>query len=426
MDTITITMTAPPITTTYIQKAEVELTKTIWPQLEAIAQVNFERVLNSFIRHRVGEEHFSSVTGYGHDDLGRAVTDQVFADALQAEAAIVRPHLVSGTHAIAVALRGCLKPGDVLLSVTGQPYDTLEEVIGIRGDSTQSLTSQGITYQQINIFEHPQACDAPNFAFTDEETRQIASATVVFIQRSRGYSNRPSLSVAQIGALVTKLRAINPQLVVMTDNCYGEFTEAQEPPDVGVDIIAGSLIKNPGGGIVPAGGYIAGKAAWVARCAEALTCPGVGSKGGYTFELTRLILQGLFLAPNVVKEALKGMTLASHVFEQLGYNTSPHWQDPRSDIIQMIHLGDPDQLVAFCQELQRVSPIESAVLPIPSEVPGYGDEVVMAAGTFIEGSTIELSADGPLRPPYTVFLQGGLVYQHTRFALERILYRLQA
>ncbi len=407
-----------------LSAAEAELAVSVWPGQEKTAQNCFERVLRAFQTHRVGAEHFAAVTGYGHDDLGRAVVDNVFADALEAEAALVRAQIVSGTHAIAIALRGCLQPGQVLLSVTGRPYDTLEEVIGLRGESPQSLIAQGINYREISVF-YPDDDRAVNTHFTDTQTADIQQADVIFIQRSRGYSPRPSLSVAHLEVLIQQLRAIKPELAVMVDNCYGEFTEEQEPTAVGADLMAGSLIKNPGGGIVPAGGYVAGKRQWVQRAADALTCPGVGSKGGYTFELTRLVLQGLFLAPNVVKEALKGMTLAAKVFEDLGYDTAPHWQDPRSDIIQMIHLRDADKLVAFCQQLQKASPVESAVTPIPSEVPGYADLVVMAGGTFIEGSTLELSADGPLRAPYTAYLQGGLVYQHTRFALQAILNRLR-
>lgn len=403
-----------------LAQAEAELAVSVWPGLERTAQICFERVLTAFQKHRVGEEHFASVTGYGHDDLGREVVDKVFADALQAESALVRAQIVSGTHAIAVALRGCLQPGQVLLSITGRPYDTLEEVIGLRGDSKQSLIAQGVTYREISIF-NPDDDRFVELVFNDAQADDIQNADAIFIQRSRGYSPRPSLSIAQLEVLIQQLKAMKPELVVMVDNCYGEFTEACEPPSVGADLIAGSLIKNPGGGIVPAGGYVAGKTEWVKRAADALTSPGIGSRGGYTFEMTRLVLQGLFLAPNVIKEALKGMTLAAKVFDELGYETSPHWEDSRSDIIQMIHLRDADKLVTFCQQLQKVSPVESAVTPIPSEVPGYGDLVVMAGGTFIEGSTIELSADGPLRDPYTVFLQGGLVYQHTRYALQTIL-----
>ncbi|MBY0402379.1 MAG: methionine gamma-lyase family protein [Cyanobacteria bacterium] len=413
-----------------LQQAEAMLAVTVWLQLEEIHYVTFQRVLESFIRHRVGEEHFYSVTGYGHDDMGREVTDAVFADALQAEAALVRTQFASGTHAIAVALNGCLRHGDTLLSVTGRPYDTLEEVIGLRGKNPQSLKSKGIRYEEISVFKDgvfdtqsdAKASSSQPFLWRDEAL--VKKAKLVYIQRSRGYSLRPSLSIDEISLIIQRVKRINPQVIVFVDNCYGEFTEVSEPTAVGADLMAGSLIKNPGGGIVPAGGYVAGRKDLVESCACVLTCPGVGSEGGYTYDLTRVVLQGLFMAPGIVKEALKGMTLAAHVFEDLGYSVLPSWQSVRSDIIQVIHLETPENLVHFCQILQKYSPINSGVLPIPAQLPGYEDEVVMAGGTFIEGSTLELSADGPLRPPYTVFLQGGLTYAHTRYALSKILEKL--
>lgn len=414
-----------------LRNAEATLAAEIWPAQEAICHQVFERVLTGFIRHKVGEEHFLSVTGYGHDDLGREVTDAVFAHALQAEAALVRVQIVSGTHALSVGLHGCLQPGDVMLSITGRPYDTLEEVIGLRGNNRQSLAAKNIRYDDISIFEAPQQGDTAEgyrvrTTFSNAEAEKIRQANLVFVQRSRGYSLRPSLTIAQIEALIAQVKAINPQVLVMVDNCYGEFTQAKEPTAVGADLIAGSLIKNPGGGIVPAGGYVAGRSDLVASCADFLTCPGVGAEGGYTFNLTRLLLQGLYLAPGVVKEALKGMTLAAKLFEEAGYDTAPHWQDSRSDIIQILTLKSPDKLVKFCQVLQGLSPINSHITPIPANPPGYADEVVMAGGTFIDGSTLELSADGPLRAPYAVYLQGGLTYAHTRLAIRKILETLQA
>ncbi len=405
-----------------IIQAEQVLSAAAWPRLEEISRCTFERVLEAFTRNKVGEEHFYSVTGYGHNDLGRKTTDAVFAHALQAEAAMVRPHFVSGTHALAVALNGCLRPGDTMLSVTGRPYDTMEEVIGLRGGGSRSLKGKGIQYQELSVFQED---GTPSYRLNSSEEKLIKEATLVFIQRSRGYSLRPSLLVEEIRELVAQVRTLNPDAIVMVDNCYGEFTEADEPTGVGADLIAGSLIKNPGGGIVPAGGYVAGKQTLVEACAEELTCPGVGLEGGYTFDLTRLILQGLFLAPGVVNEALKGMTLAAWLFSEKGYETLPQWDAHRSDIIQVIHLGSAERLVGFCQTLQKVSPINSHVVPVPAQLPGYGDEVVMAGGTFIEGSTIELSADGPLRPPYTVFLQGGVNYTHTRYAMYSILERFE-
>lgn len=425
----TMTTIASP-THSQIQTIEAQLQATIWPLQEAVYYETFERVLSGFMKYQVSEAHFLSVTGYGHDDLGREVTDAIFAHALQAEAALVRVQIVSGTHALAVGLNGCLQPGDTMLSITGRPYDTLEEVIGLRGHNRQSLAAKNVHYDEISIFNVPDHADtavgySSRTTFTEEEAHKIKQASLVFIQRSRGYSLRPSLTIAQLEALIQQVKAIHPAVIVMVDNCYGEFTQAQEPTAVGADLIAGSLIKNPGGGIVPAGGYVAGRADLVASCADFLTCPGVGAQGGYTFNLTRLLLQGLYLAPGVVKEALKGMTLAAKLFEEVGYDTAPHWQDNRSDIIQILTLKDPDKLVKFCQVLQSLSPINSHITPIPAKPPGYADEVVMAGGTFIDGSTLELSADGPLRPPYAVFLQGGLTYAHTRLALQKILERLE-
>lgn len=407
---------------TRIRDAEATLSKSRWPEQDAVYHHVFERVLNAFIRHKVSEAHFLSVTGYGHDDLGREVTDAVFADALQAEAAMVRLQMVSGTHALSIGLNGCLRPGQTMLSITGRPYDTLEEVIGLRGDSPQSLNARGIRYEEISVFREVEGSGTMVAdAFTEEEADQIRTADLVFIQRSRGYSQRPSLTIEQLGTVISEAKRLNPGITVMVDNCYGEFTQAEEPTAVGADLIVGSLIKNPGGGIVPTGGYVAGRADLVAACADALTCPGVGADGGYTFNLSRLLLQGLYLAPGVVKEALKGMTLAASVFEAAGYETAPHWDEVRSDIIQILILRDPDKLVRFCQVLQSLSPVSSHVVPVPANPPGYADEVVMAGGTFIDGSTIELSADGPLRAPYAVYLQGGLTYAHTRLAVKRIL-----
>jgi cystathionine beta-lyase family protein involved in aluminum resistance len=412
-----------------LAEAEAILSETVWPQLEATYHHTFERVLNAFIRHKVGEEHFLSVTGYGHDDLGRTVTDAVFADALQAEAALVRLQMVSGTHALSVGLNGCLKAGDTMLSITGRPYDTMEEVIGLRGNNRQSLAARGVTYREISVFRQEGDPDnAANYrvnkTVSEPEAEEVAQANLVFIQRSRGYSLRPSLTIAQLETLISQVKRINPNAIVMVDNCYGEFTQDREPTAVGADLIAGSLIKNPGGGIVPTGGYVAGRADLVEACADVLTCPGVGAEGGYTFDLSRVLLQGLYLAPGVVKEALKGMTLAAKLFESAGYDTAPHWQDARSDIIQILTLRDPQKLVRFCQVLQSLSPINSHITPIPANPPGYADEVVMAGGTFIDGSTLELSADGPLRPPYAVYLQGGLTYAHTRLAIQKILENL--
>lgn len=408
--------------TSLLKTAEDTLRATCWPALEAVQYANFERILEGFARYRVGEEHFASVTGYGHDDMGRMVTDKVFAHALQAEAALVRTQFVSGTHALAVALNGALRPGSTMLSLTGAPYDTLEEVIGLRGEHPQSLKAKGIGYEAIDVLA------SGKFSLPKDRAveRRVKRSAVAYIQRSRGYSLRPTLTMSEMEALCQWVKSLNPEAIILVDNCYGEFTNVCEPTAVGADLMAGSLIKNPGGGIVPTGGYVAGREDLVEVCAGVLTAPGIGRDGGYTFDLTRLVLQGLYLAPGVVKEALKGMTLAARVFESLGYATRPHWNEPRGDIIQVITLGSAEKLVAFCEILQSLSPVNAAVKPIPSPVPGYADQVVMAGGTFIQGATLELSADGPLREPYAVYLQGGLTYAHTRLALSKIIERLEA
>jgi cystathionine beta-lyase family protein involved in aluminum resistance len=412
-----------------LNRIEEKLAQTVWPQFESTYYHTFSRVLDAFIKNRVAEEHFSCVTGYGHDDIGREVLDAVFAHALQAESALVRPHIVSGTHALATGLQGCLMMGQTMLSITGRPYDTLEEVIGIRGDSRHSLKARGIHYQEFSVFqENGDSADANNYKvntdFSPQQAESIRKADLIFIQRSRGYSLRPSLSMEQIEQLIRSIRLIKSDTIVMVDNCYGEFTQINEPTGVGADLIAGSLIKNPGAGIVPAGGYLAGRKDLIESCGEALTCPGIGTHGGYMFDLTRTMLQGLYLAPGTVREALKGMSLAANLLEEAGYATAPKSNSARSDIIQLLMLGDSQKLIRFCQILQSKSPINSHVSPIPAQPPGYADEVVMAGGTFIEGSTIELSADGPLRPPYAAFLQGGLTYAHARLVMQEILEQL--
>lgn len=392
----------------------------VFEKLSAIESVTTARVLDGFIQHQVGEPHFYSVSGYGHDDLGREVTDQAFAYALQSESALVRPHFVSGTHAIATALRGLCSMNNTLVSVTGKPYDTLEEVIGLRGKSSQSLKhSLNVAFKMTSVFDeqHPEfGCDVNRL-----DVAAIQSADVLYIQRSRGYALRSALCIQDIKAIITHCKQINPSAVVFVDNCYGEFTEATEPTSVGADVMAGSLIKNPGAGIVPTGGYIAGKTRWLERCADALTAPGIGADGGYTFQLTPTILQGLFMAPHAVHQSLRGMALASALFDSLGYTTTPVVDATRSDIIQVLLMKTPDEQIRFCQTLQANSPIDSNVTPVPADIAGYADQVIMAGGTFVQGSTQELSADGPLREPYPVFLQGGLSYVHTKLVLERVL-----
>lgn len=376
---------------------------------------NLARVLAAFRAERIGAHHFAGVSGYGHSDSGREALDRVFARIFGAEQAAVRIQFVSGTHAIACAFFGVLRPGDELLSVAGAPYDTLEEVIGLREANQGSLRDFGIRYRQLDLTPEG-GIDWEGLACAIRpETRMVT------IQRSCGYSWRPSLDIGQIERIVALVRVQNPEVVCFVDNCYGEFSEEREPTHVGADLVAGSLIKNPGGTIAPAGGYLAGKAEWVERACARLTAPGIGSEGGSSLNHNRLLMQGLFLAPQMVGEAIKGAHLAARIFEELGYAVQPASTTLRTDVIQAIRLGSAGRLVAFCRAIQRSSPIDAYLEPVPDVVPGYADPVVMAGGTFIEGSTLELSADGPLREPYTVFLQGGTHLAHMEIALEAVL-----
>lgn len=395
----------------HLREAEQALIE-IFSGIDAQVKHNLQRVLNAFRNHRVGAHHFAGVSGYGHDDLGRDTLDQVFAEVMGAEAAVVRVQIVSGTHAIACALYGVLRPGDEMLAVVGSPYDTLEEVIGLRGQNQGSLIEFGIKYRQLELTKEGKIdWPALNTAIT-ENTR------LVLIQRSCGYSWRPSLSIAEIEKIIHIVKQQNPNTVCFVDNCYGEFIDTQEPTHVGADLMAGSLIKNPGGTLVTAGGYIAGKADLVEAAACRLTAPGIGSAGGATFDQNRLLYQGLFLAPQIVGEAMKGTYLTGYVFDKLGYPVNPAPLAPRGDVIQAIKLGSAKKLIAFCKAIQQNSPIGSYLDPVPDEMPGYESQVVMAGGTFIEGSTLELSADGPLREPYIVYCQGGTHWTHVSIALQ--------
>lgn len=384
----------------------------IFSGIDTKVKDNLKRVLDAFRYHRVGVHHFASVTGYGHDDLGRQVLDQVFAAVMGAEAAAVRVQFVSGTHAIACALYGVLRPGDELLAVAGAPYDTLEEVIGLRGTGQGSLREFGVTYRELDLTAAGDI-DWPALATAIRpETR------MVLIQRSCGYAWRSSLAIATIEKIVQLVKQQNPQTVCFVDNCYGEFVEDCEPPAVGADLIAGSLIKNPGGTIVTAGGYVAGRADLVEAAVCRLTAPGIGSAGGATFDQNRLLFQGLFLAPQMVGEAMKGNHLTAYVFQELGYPVNPLPEAPRRDVIQAIQLGSLDKLRAFCRAIQHHSPIGSYLDPVPAPMPGYESQLIMAGGTFIDGSTAEFSADGPLREPYNVYCQGGTHWTHVAIALE--------
>jgi cystathionine beta-lyase family protein involved in aluminum resistance len=377
-----------------------------------------ERVLEAFRAERLGVHHFASVSGYGHGDLGREVLDRVFARVLQAEAAAVRLQFVSGTHAIASALYGVLRPGDRLLALTGRPYDTLEEVIGIRGSGQGSLAEFGIAYDELDLLPDGSVHEAGIAEALALPTR------MVLIQRSCGYSWRPSLTVEQIGRLVERVKAIQPDCLVFVDNCYGELVELQEPTAVGADLMAGSLIKNLGGTIAPTGGYVAGRAEWVEQACCRLTAPGIGSEGGTGFDLHRLLFQGLFLAPQMVSEALLCSELTAAVFEGLGYAVKPLVGGVRSDVIQAVRFGSPEPLKAVCRAFQACSPVGSYLDPVPAPMPGYASELVMAGGTFIDGSTSEFSADGPLRKPYVLFTQGGTTAAHAELALEKALVAL--
>ena len=384
----------------------------IFSGIDAQVKRNFKKVLDAFRDRRVGVQHFASVSGYGHDDLGRETLDRVFADVMGAEAAAVRVQFVSGTHAIACALFGVLRPGDEMLAVAGAPYDTLEEVIGIRGEAQGSLKEFNIQYRQLDLTETGEI-DWHHLSHSIQKQTRL-----VLIQRSCGYSWRKSLSIEEIAKIVNIVKAQNPDTICFVDNCYGEFVTDQEPTGVGADLMAGSLIKNPGGTIVTAGGYVAGKKELVEAAACRLTAPGIGTSGGATLEQNRLMFQGLFLAPQMVGEAIKGSHLISYVFDQLGYRVNPLPLETRRDIIQGIELGSAAKLIAFCKAIQKYSPIDSYLEPIPSPMPGYESELVMAGGTFIDGSTSEFSADGPLRKPYIVFCQGGTHWTHIAIALE--------
>lgn len=400
-----------------IENAELKV-QNQFKYIDEVKEYNQEKVLNAFRKNKIGAEHFSSVSGYGHDDLGREALDNVFADIFNAEKAVVRTQFVSGTHALACCLFGNLRYGDKLISVAGAPYDTMEEVIGKRGDKKASLAGHGVSYEEVPLKNEVDV----DFEAIDNAIDK--STTMILIQRSRGYSLRNSLNIETIKKIIEIAKNNNPECICFVDNCYGEFVEKLEPTEVGADLIAGSLIKNPGGGIVEAGGYVAGKERFVELSASRLTAPGIGSEGGCMFNQSRLIFQGIFMAPSIVSEALKGAVLASQVFEDIGYISTPKPDEYRTDIIQTIKFGEEKPLLDFCKTLQSYSPVESYLTPIPDEVPGYDVKLIMAGGSFVEGSTIELSADGPIRPPYAAYMQGGLNYAHVKIALKGILEKL--
>lgn len=387
-------------------------------KLDDIAAYNQYKVLDAFQKNSIRDMHFSWNTGYGYDDAGRDATERVYADVFHTEAAIVRPIIVNGTHALTLALAGVLRPGDELIYCTGAPYDTLEEAIGIRGEGKGSLREFGIRYKQVELTpEGDVDLDALRDAI-GPDTKMVS------LQRATGYGWRKAVSIDEIKRVTTFVKSIDPGIICMADNCYGEFLDVMEPTDVGIDIMAGSLIKNPGGGLALTGGYIAGRKDLIDKVSYRMTSPGIGGECGLTFGQTRSILQGLFIAPRTVNGALKGAVLCARVFEKLGYDVCPSYSDERSDIIQSVKLGSPEAVIAFCKGIQAAAPVDSDVTPLPWDMPGYDDQVIMAAGAFVQGSSIELSADAPVREPYIVYFQGGLTYEHSRFGVIKALQEL--
>ena len=386
-------------------------------KLEETAEYNQLKVLHAMQKNRVSEACFYPSTGYGYNDVGRETLEQVYADIFHTEAALVRPQITCGTHALAVALFGNLRPGDELLSPVGRPYDTLEEVIGIRSQKG-SLAEYGVTYRQADLKEDG------TFDYPAIEQALTPKTRLVTIQRSKGYQTRPSFSVAQIGELIAFIKKRRPDVICMVYNCYGEFVDILEPSDAGADLMAGSLIKNPGGGLAPIGGYIVGKKELVEQAACRMTCPGLGKEVGASLDVKQSFYQGLFLAPTVVKGALKGAIYAAALYESLGYPVLPGSQEPRQDIIQAVTLGTPEKVIAFCQGIQAAAPVDSYVVPEPWDMPGYDSPVIMAAGAFVSGSSIELSADAPIRPPYAVYFQGGLTWEHAKAGILMSLEKL--
>lgn len=396
-----------------------EADEALRPRFEAIARVSREntaRVLSAFAAHRVDAACFGSTDGYGYDDRGRDTLDAVFAQVMGAEAAFVRHSIVSGTHALTIGLFGLLRPGDILLSAAGKPYDTLSEVIGFAGEAGNgSLADFGVSYRQIEMKEG-KTLDLPALrAFLESE--EGARVKVVFIQRSKGYLLRRTLTVDEIGQAARLVKSIRPDAFLMVDNCYGEFTETVEPPAVGADLTVGSLIKNPGGGMAASGGYLAGTRRAVELASYRLTCPGIGLEEGASLSQNKNLFRGLFFAPHTVAEALKTAHFAAYIFEKLGCRVDPAYDEPRSDIIQTVITGSREGLCAICRGIQAGSPVDAYVTPVPYAMPGYQDDVIMAAGAFVQGSSLELSADGPLRPPYTAYLQGGLTFESGRIGI---------
>jgi cystathionine beta-lyase family protein involved in aluminum resistance len=380
-------------------------------EVDQQAENNQFRVLKAFQNHKVSDSHFIPTTGYGYDDNGRDTLEKIYGDVFGGEAGLVRPQIISGTHAISIALFGVLRPGDDLLYITGKPYDTLEEIVGIRGSGVGSLKEYGIGYQSVPLTKNG------TVDFKAIKNAITSKTKMIGIQRSKGYATRPSYTITQIKEMISFVKEMNPEIVVFVDNCYGEFVEEQEPCHVGADLIAGSLIKNPGGGIAKTGGYIVGKKNLVEACSYRMTSPGIGAEAGASLYSLQEMYQGFFLAPHVVAQSLKGAIFTAALLDKIGMNTNPKWDATRTDLIQSVQFDDKEKMVAFCQSIQYASPVNSHFTPYPNYMPGYEDDVIMAAGTFIQGASIELSADGPIRPPYVAFVQGGLTYSHVKIAI---------
>ena len=388
-------------------------------EIDKVAEYNQLKVLGAMQKNRISAEHFNGSTGYGYNDAGRDDLEKVYADVFHTEDALVRPQITCGTHALALALSANLRPGDELVSISGKPYDTLEEVIGIR-PSRGSLAEYGVSYRQIELTKEG------TFDFDAIRTGLSKKTRMVAIQRSKGYLTRPSLSVQEIGEAVAFVKSLRPDVICMVDNCYGEFVDTVEPSDFGADMTVGSLIKNPGGGLAPCGGYIAGTKDCIENCAVRLTSPGLGREVGASLGMLRNMYQGFFLAPTVTAGALKGAVFAANLYEQLGFKVVPEGSGPRNDIIQAVEFGDPACVIAFCQGIQAAAPVDSYVTPQPWAMPGYDSDVIMAAGAFVQGSSIELSADGPIKPPYAVYFQGGLTYYHAKFGIMMSLEKMRS
>ncbi|WP_261133023.1 methionine gamma-lyase family protein [Bacillus sp. Marseille-Q3570] len=396
-----------------------EKIRPVHEKVDTVEAFNQQKVLSAFRNHQVSDFHFTPSTGYGYDDTGRDVLEKVYAEVFGAEAALVRPHIISGTHAISIALSGVLRPKDELLYITGKPYDTLEEIVGIRGDGKGSLKEFDITYQAIDLL-------SDGGIDYDTVKKKIHSRTnMIGIQRSKGYSDRSSFTIHQIKEMVEFVKSIKPDVIVFVDNCYGEFVEMEEPTNAGADLIAGSLIKNPGGGLAKIGGYLAGREDLIDLCAYRLTSPGLGREAGASLDTLLDMYQGFFLAPHVVSQSLKGAVFTAAYLEELGFDTSPRWDSERTDLVQSVKFHDANFMIRFCQAIQKASPVNAHVVPHPSYMPGYEDDVIMAAGTFIQGASIELSADGPIRPPFEAYVQGGLTYSHVKLAIMSAVHELK-